>query len=66
MEGSSGQHKETIYRTTSDTAKQISNTISMLKGLTRENMDASFETLKQAKTIDVQAIDRTIALTETS
>ncbi|KAI8967367.1 hypothetical protein BDF20DRAFT_829667, partial [Mycotypha africana] len=66
MEGSSGQYEEKIDHTISDTAKQISNTISMLKGFTMANMDASFETLKLVKIFGVQAIERTITLTETS
>ncbi|KAI8874701.1 hypothetical protein K501DRAFT_315398, partial [Backusella circina FSU 941] len=66
MEGSSGQHEEKIDHTISDTAKQISNTISILKGFTMANMDASFETLRQVKIFGVQATERTIALTETS
>ncbi|GAN01524.1 hypothetical protein MAM1_0008d00957 [Mucor ambiguus] len=66
MEGSSGQHEEKIDHTISDTAKQISNTISTLKGFTMANMDASFETLRQVKIFGLQAIERTITLTETS
>lgn len=66
MEGTSGQHEEKIDHTISDTAKQISITISMLKGFTMANMDASFETLRQVTIFGVQAIERTITLTETS
>ncbi|CAO3631415.1 unnamed protein product [Mucor fragilis] len=66
MEGSSGQHEEKIDHTISDTAKQISNTISMLKGFARANMDASFETLRQVKIFGVHAIERTITFIETS
>ncbi|KAG0817715.1 hypothetical protein G6F20_002154 [Rhizopus arrhizus] len=66
MEGSSGQHEERIDHTISDTAKQISNTIAMLKGFTRENMDASFETLRKVKIFGVQAVEKMIILTETS
>jgi hypothetical protein len=66
IEGSSGQHEENIGHTISDTAKQISNTISMLKWFTMENMDAKFSTLKRVKIFGVQAIEKTITLTETS
>ncbi|KAI8997262.1 hypothetical protein BDB01DRAFT_830865 [Pilobolus umbonatus] len=66
MEGSSGQHEEKIDHTISDTAKQIRNTISILKGFTMANMDASFGTLRQVKIFGVQAIERTITVTETS
>lgn len=38
----------------------------MLKGFTRENMDASFETLRKVKIFGVQAVEKMIILTETS
>lgn len=66
MEDSSGQHDEKINHTISDTAKQISTTISMLKGFTMENMDTSFQTLRQVKIFGVQTITDTITLTETT
>lgn len=66
MEDSSDQHEEKIDHTINDAAKQISNDISMLKGCTMANMDASYETLRQVKIFGVQVIERTIILTETS
>ncbi|CEI99686.1 hypothetical protein RMCBS344292_13768 [Rhizopus microsporus] len=46
--------------------KQIGSTISMLKGFTMANLNASYETLKKFKVFDVQMAERTITLTETS
>lgn len=50
-EGSNDQYEEIAEHTINDTAKQISNAISILKGFTMVNMDASYETLRQVRSL---------------
>ncbi|CEG66999.1 hypothetical protein RMATCC62417_03485 [Rhizopus microsporus] len=49
MEGSSGQHKEMIFKAIDDSVKQIHNMLSMLKGIADIHLDSSLQTFLQTK-----------------
>lgn len=64
MEGSSGQHKEIIPKTTDDSIKQVHNILNMLKAIANTHLNPSFQTFLKMKVYGIQFIKATIALSE--
>ncbi|CAO3665988.1 unnamed protein product [Rhizopus stolonifer] len=67
MEGSSGQHKERIPKTTDDSVKQIHNMLNMLnmfKAIANTHLNSSFQTFLQMKVYGIQSIKATVSLSE--
>ncbi|KAG0170725.1 hypothetical protein DFQ30_002055, partial [Apophysomyces sp. BC1015] len=55
MEASSGIEKEDLNHTLDDTLKNLHTSISMISGIIRRNLDASFETMKQVRVFCIQS-----------
>ncbi|KAI8078900.1 uncharacterized protein BX664DRAFT_343018 [Halteromyces radiatus] len=64
MEGSCGQHRESVSKTVDDSIKQLSSMIAMLKGIANIHLNARFDTMLRTKIFGVQSIKTSIVLSE--